>query len=264
MAYDNTNSKSTALYLDGTTTGDSDYLSIILEDEIGSNTITLPDCTGTIITTGNLNQITTTGTQGTLAISGTTAVNGNTVLGDSSSDLLTFGSGGKVTGSTMFTFEGATADDHELSLSISEPSADRTIAFRHGGTAVTSENSGTLVTGTIGTLATATTISSLSTVGYIEISNRGSGQSTNSGAAEFTADLSSSNIAVGQCGSYTVTNSRITTSSIVIPTVLGVSGGSNAFVVMQEVGSGSAKIGICNIKFDAAMSGTVTVGYVVF
>ena len=66
------------------------------------------------------------------------------------------------------------------------------------------------------------------------------------------------------CGSYTVTNSRITTSSIVIPTVLGVSGGSNAFVVMQEVGSGSAKIGICNIKFDAAMAGTVTVGYVVF
>ena len=39
-----------------------------------------------------------------------------------------------------------------------------------------------------------------------------------------------------------------------IPTVLGVSGGSNAFVVMQEVGSGSAKIGICNIKFDAAGS----------
>lgn len=264
LAYDNDNSKSTAFYFDGSTTGDSNYLSLILEDETVTRTINLPDCTGTIITTGNLNQITTTGTQGSMSVSGTSAINGNAILGDANTDLLTFGTGGKITGSTIFTFEGASANGNELSLAISEPSNDRTIAFRHGGTAVTSENSASTVTGTIGTLATATTVSAASTLGYVQLANKGTATSSDAGASQFTVDLSGSTVAVGTCASYTVTNNRIVTSSIIIPSVLAVTGGVAPFVVMQNIGTGSAKIGVCNMKTDAAMGGSVTVGYIVY
>ena len=88
--------------------------------------------------------------------------------------------------------------------------------------------------------------------------------SSDAGASQFTVDLSGSTVAVGTCASYTVTNNRIVTSSIIIPSVLAVTGGVAPFVVMQNIGTGSAKIGVCNMKTDAAMGGSVTVGYIVY
>ena len=63
-------------------------------DPTADRTITFPDVTGTVITTGNLSDITNAGT-----------FTGNIVI------------------------EGATADDHELTLSAGNPTADRTITF---------------------------------------------------------------------------------------------------------------------------------------
>jgi hypothetical protein len=63
-------------------------------DPTADRTITLPNVTGTVITTGNLSDITNAGT---------------------------------FTGSIVI--EGATADDHELTLSAGNPTADRTITF---------------------------------------------------------------------------------------------------------------------------------------
>jgi hypothetical protein len=65
-----------------------------ITDPTADRTITLPNVTGTVITTGNLSDITNAGT---------------------------------FTGSIVI--EGATADDHELTISAGNPTADRTITF---------------------------------------------------------------------------------------------------------------------------------------
>jgi hypothetical protein len=65
-----------------------------ITDPTADRTITLPNVTGTVITTGNLSDITNAGT---------------------------------FTGSIVI--EGATADDHELTLSAGNPTADQTITF---------------------------------------------------------------------------------------------------------------------------------------
>ena len=63
-----------------------------------------------------------------LTVTGTTTLNGNLVLGDAvASDTLTVGA--TLQGGTPLVFEGATADGHETSFVITDPTADRTITF---------------------------------------------------------------------------------------------------------------------------------------
>jgi hypothetical protein len=75
-------------------TADSFETTILATDPTADRTITLPDVTGTVITTGNLSDITNIG----------------------------------VFTSTI-TMEGSTANDFELTLSAGDPTADRTITF---------------------------------------------------------------------------------------------------------------------------------------
>ena len=76
-------------------------------DPTADRTITLPDVTGTVVTTGNLTAITTV-TSATLT--------SPTITGAVFND-----------GSVVF--EGATADAFETTLAITDPTADRTITF---------------------------------------------------------------------------------------------------------------------------------------
>jgi hypothetical protein len=81
-----------SIIFEGTANDHETTLSVT--DPTADRTITFPDVTGTVITTGNLSDITNAGT---------------------------------FTGSIVI--EGATADDHELTLSAGNPTADRTITF---------------------------------------------------------------------------------------------------------------------------------------
>jgi hypothetical protein len=71
-------------------------------DPTADRTVTLPDVTGTVVTTGNLSAITT--------------LTSPTITGAVFND-----------GSVVF--EGATANDFETTLAITDPTADRTITF---------------------------------------------------------------------------------------------------------------------------------------
>ena len=82
-----------SIVVEGSTANDFET-TITVTDPTADRTITIPDVTGTVITTGNLSDITSIGT-----------VNSSIV------------------------FEGATADDHELTLAAGDPTADRTVSF---------------------------------------------------------------------------------------------------------------------------------------
>lgn len=81
---------------------------------------------GVVNTIQDIN-VTATPTFAGLTLNGDLAANGNTVLGESVADLLTVNA--ILQGGTPLTFEGATADAFELSFSIANLSADRTITL---------------------------------------------------------------------------------------------------------------------------------------
>ena len=89
------------------TTADANELTLSAGEPTADRTITLPDVTGTVVTTGNLTAITTV-TSATLT--------SPTITGAVFND-----------GSVVF--EGATADAFETTLAITDPTADRTITF---------------------------------------------------------------------------------------------------------------------------------------
>jgi hypothetical protein len=83
----------TSIVFEGAT-ADSYETTVQVTDPTANRTITLPDVTGTVITTGNLSDITNIGVF-----------------------------------SSTITMEGSTANDFELTLSAGDPTADRTITF---------------------------------------------------------------------------------------------------------------------------------------
>ena len=90
---------------------------LYVTDPTADRTITLPDVTGTVLTTGNPNSITDIGVQAY-----------DVQLG-AGSDLI---------------FEGATANDHETTLTVTDPTADRTVTLPDAtGTVLTTGNSDT-------------------------------------------------------------------------------------------------------------------------
>ena len=89
------------IVLEGTTANDFE-MTLSGGDPTADRTVTLPDVTGTVVTTGNLSAITT--------------LTSPTITGAVFND-----------GSVVF--EGATANDFETTLAITDPTADRTITF---------------------------------------------------------------------------------------------------------------------------------------
>ena len=95
-------------------TADTNETTVTVTDPTADRTITLPDATGTVITTGNLSSITN--------------------LGTLSGDIV---------------FEGSSADDHETTVTVTNPTADRTITLPNAsGTVITSGNGNDLTSAT--------------------------------------------------------------------------------------------------------------------
>lgn len=104
-------------------TADAYETTLTVVDPTADRTITLPNVTGTVITTGNLSDITDIGV---------------------------------FTGS--ITIEGATADAYELTLAVTDPTADRTVTFQDAtGTVVLRDTTDTLTNKTL----TSPTVSGL-------------------------------------------------------------------------------------------------------
>ena len=89
------------------TTEDAYEMTLAGGDPTADRTVTLPDVTGTVVTTGNLSAITTLTSP---------TITSPTITGAVFND-----------GSVVF--EGTTADDFETTLAITDPTADRTITF---------------------------------------------------------------------------------------------------------------------------------------
>jgi hypothetical protein len=122
-------------------------------------TITIPDVSGTVITTGNLTDITNLGVFGsTFTMEGTTADDFELTLSagdptedrvitfpDASGTVITTGNLSDLAATGVFAgqiiFEGATANDFETTVQVQDPTADRTITLPDvSGTVITTGN----------------------------------------------------------------------------------------------------------------------------
>ena len=150
----------TPIVLEGAT-ADAYETSIAVTDPTADRTITLPNATGTVVTTGNLPDITALGTltgaspivlegatadgyETTIAVTDPTA-DRTVTLADATGTVGTPGHQtditalGTLTGATPIVLEGATADAHETTIAVTDPTADRTITLpdRAGTVAMT-------------------------------------------------------------------------------------------------------------------------------
>jgi len=138
-------------------TADAYETTLTVVDPTADRTITLPNVTGTVITTGNLSDITDIGVfTGSITIEGSTAdayeltlavtdptadrtvtfqdATGTVVLRDTTDTLtnktLTSPTvSGLTLSDSSIVFEGATADAYETTLTVTDPTADRTITL---------------------------------------------------------------------------------------------------------------------------------------
>jgi hypothetical protein len=149
-------------------------------DPTGDRVVTIPDVTGTIITTGNLSAITSLNSpsigtptisnpifiEGGLTFEGATANDFETVLAitdptadrtitlpDVDGTVITTGNLSSINSIgtiSSIVFEGSTADDFELTLAGGDPTADRTVSFPDaGGTVVIDSAAQTLTSKTL-------------------------------------------------------------------------------------------------------------------
>jgi len=162
-------------------TADDFETTVTVTDPTADRTITLPDVSGTVITTGN---------------------------------------GSDLTFQSNIVFEGATADDFETTLAVTDPTADRTVTFQDAtGTVVLRDTTDTLTNKTIDTANNTITIveADISDLGsYITasstdtltnksisgstntLSNIGNSSLTNSTITITGSDASSDSIALGE------------------------------------------------------------------
>ena len=131
---------------------------------------------------------------GALTVGGTTTLNGNLVLGDAAADSLTIGA--TIAGASPLVFEGASANAHETTFAITDPTADRTITFPDAtGTVQLAASNITIPdAGTIGS-ASDTNAIAISSGGVVALSattastSATSGALTVAGGAGIAADL---------------------------------------------------------------------------
>ena len=181
-----------SITFEGATANDFET-TVAVTDPTADRTITFPDATGTVITTGNLSDITNIGVfTSTITMEGSTANDFELTLsaGDPTADrTLTFPDAtdtlvGRATTDTLtnktltsptvsgltlsdgsIVLEGATADAHETTLTVTDPTADRTITFPDAtGTVALVENLTTSLSGTyllVGDLSAADGVAEL-------------------------------------------------------------------------------------------------------
>jgi hypothetical protein len=112
-----------SITFEGATANDYET-TLAVTDPTADRTITLPNATGTVVLADG---------SGNVTVSGNLTVQGTTTTIDSSTIAVT----------NSFTFEGATANDYETTLTVTDPTADRTITLPNvSGTVITTGNLG--------------------------------------------------------------------------------------------------------------------------
>lgn len=170
---------------------DDDYeTTLTVTDPTADRTITLPNATGTIALLGTIALGTDTTGNYVSDLTGGTGVSISHTPGEGSSPTVSIGQAVATSDSPTFagltingasiTFEGATADDHETTLTVTDPTADRTITIPNA--------SGTVAL--LGTIALGTD----TTGNYMSNITAGTGVSVTHTAGEG----SSATIAIGQ------------------------------------------------------------------
>jgi hypothetical protein len=190
-------------------------------DPTADRTITLPDVTGTVVTTGNLTAITTV-TSATLT--------SPTITGAVFND-----------GSVVF--EGATADAFETTLAVTDPTADRTITFPDvTGTVVTTGNLSAITT------LTSPTITSPTITGAVF--NDGSVVFEGATANDFETTLAITDPTADRTitfpdstGTVALTSDITITSSSKLSAFAATTSAELAGVISDETGSGALVLG---------------------
>ena len=123
-----------------------------------------------------------------LTVTGVTTLNGNLVLGDAAADTLTIGA--TLQGASPLVFEGGSANGHETTFAITDPTGDRTITFPDatGTVAISGQNLVLADAGTIGSASDADAIS-ISAGGVVNISATTASTSKTSGALTVAGGL---------------------------------------------------------------------------
>ena len=205
-----------------------------------------------------------------LTVTGVTTLNGNLVLGDAAADTLTIGA--TLQGASPLVFEGGSANGHETTFAITDPSADRTITFPNatGTVHVTGQNIVLADAGTIGS-ASDTDAIGISSGGVISITattastSATSGALTVAGGAGVAADLGIGDdlfmisdgavITFGANSEIALTHIHDTGLSITSTSAAPlVRRGEDVFIVLDST-NGSADAGD-NIIMDASAAGT--------
>ena len=203
-------------------TSDSFETTLTASDPTADRTLTLPDVTGTVISTGNLSQITSVGVltgANPLVFEGSTGDSFETTLavGNPGSDItLTLPSSasdtlvGRATTDTLtnktitsptvsgltlsdssIIFEGSTADSFETTLTVTDPTADRTITLPNATGTLISHGmfSGDATVATSGALTLATVNSNVGQAGSATAIPVVTGKAKGLGTAVSTASI---------------------------------------------------------------------------
>ena len=151
---------------------------VTVVDPTADRTITLPNVSGTVITTGNFTDITSTGTLTSLAITGDVTIDTSTFKVDATNnrvgiltatpdEALDVRGNIALTGSVIF--EGATANTFETTLDVTDPTADRTITLPNvTGTIIT--------TGNLSSITSVGTLTGLTLSGTVTLPNSANNQ----------------------------------------------------------------------------------------
>jgi len=146
-------------------------LNLGLVGPTADRTITLPDVTGTIITTENMNsKVTVTNTLTELTVDGATALNGDVTIGSSSTTLTITAPILPHSSNNYITFEGSTAASQVTYLAAVATSTDKTITLPNtGGTIITDGNTNDLTD--LPSLTTLTVSGTVSVTGDLNLGN---------------------------------------------------------------------------------------------
>jgi hypothetical protein len=255
----------TSIVFEGTTANDFET-TLQVTDPTADRTITFPDVSGTVITTGNMSDLTAVGIlTSSVVFEGTTADDFELTLaaGDPTADrTVSFPDAGGVlvvdsavqtlTNKTLtspnisnliitdgsIVLEGSTPNDFETTLTVTDPTADRTISFP--------DASGTVA------FTTDITVSATSTNTF---SNKSISLTTNtvSGTtAEFNTALSDSNfVTTGDTG--TVTSTMITDGTIVDGDI-----NASAAIAQSKIANLTTDLGLKAPLADPTFTGTVS------
>jgi len=135
------------LVFEGSNT-ETDKLTLAVAGPTADNTLTLPDETGTLLSTASATSaLTTVGNLAQLKVTGALTLDGNAVLGSDGADSIAVNA--KITGGSPLIFDGPTAGGTKYTVSVPDASADRTVTLP--------DASGTFVLSSCSTIAALTT-----------------------------------------------------------------------------------------------------------